>query len=396
MRPYIRASGLALALGLILLLVPPFSVTERVGNALDQRPEQAILFIGNARTSSNDMPLMLRRIADSAGYASKLRIETYGSGDKSMTAHSADPRVHALLTQDWDYVVLQAQSNEQIDRSNWGKWLQPTTELIAEARKAEASPAMFVAWRYTEQCPADLSWTATASGAMHEAIQQQHAWLAETSKVDLVNVGVVWERVLEDQPDFSLYADCSRPSVHGSYLTALMFFGRLLGGDIAAVTFRPDSIEPHQAERLRMAVSRYLGLPLAREPSGPTYVPNTVASTTPPLEEDTKGTIPAVCVWGIFAQMQARRDHCDLNSSPVDQAIDKALLQIEPHLIAAQELDPQAQGYYQRLYRDEMERASLTCDTVNSIRSNMTVDYVERLTKQILAASPGDFSGDCI
>jgi hypothetical protein len=98
---------------------------------------------------------------------------------------------------------------------------------------------MFVTWRYTEQCPADLSWNAAASAAMHQAIQQQHAWLAETTDVDLINVGLVWEKVQADQPNFSLYADCSLPSVYGSYLAALMFYAQLLDGDLAAVTFKP-------------------------------------------------------------------------------------------------------------------------------------------------------------
>ena len=36
-------------------------------------------------------------------------------------------------------------------------------ELIAEAKQNDAAPAMFVTWRYTDECPEDPSWNASAS-----------------------------------------------------------------------------------------------------------------------------------------------------------------------------------------------------------------------------------------
>jgi hypothetical protein len=397
MRPSILASASTLALGLILVFVPPFSLAKRITYLLDQRPERLVLFIGNARTSSNDMPEMLLHIADSAGYANKLRIEMHGSGDQSTTFHGADPQVHALLAQGWDHVVLQAQSNEQIDRPNWGKWLRPAADLIEKAKQAAASPAMFVTWRYTEQCPADLSWNAAASAAMHQAIQQ-HAWLAETTDVDLINVGLVWEKVQADRPKFSLYADCSLPSVYGSYLAALMFYAQLLDGDLAPVTFKPDLIEAEQAELLRMAVSDTLasGLELGSSDNQPVTSKPISRGAAAQLDNDAKPRISAKCIWGIFAEMQAARQFCDQDTSDVDEAIDKALLRIEAHLIAAKELEPRAQGYYQRIYHEDPEFALQVCESASSIKSTMTIDSIEKLTAQILSAGPEDFSADCI
>lgn len=255
---YLRTGLLAAVLSCLVLFCAPFSGGQRLAYFLDQRPEQTLLFIGNSRTSWNHMPMMVQSIANSAGHADKLRIEMYARDGIGLRGHGKDARVHSLLSQDWDHVVLQAQSSEMIDRPNWGKWLAPATELIAEAKQNDASPAMFVTWRYTEQCPEDPSWNVLASAAMHVAIQEQHTWLANKTDVGVVNVGLVWEKVLQQQPDFSLYADCNHPSVHGSYLSALMFYGQMLKGDLAAVTYIPDGIEQHQADLLRQSVADFL------------------------------------------------------------------------------------------------------------------------------------------
>lgn len=78
LRRVLTLAAMTSALIVMLLFGPPFNAFERGSYLLDQRSEQSILFIGNARVSSNDMPMMIRRIADSAGYSSKLHIEVYG------------------------------------------------------------------------------------------------------------------------------------------------------------------------------------------------------------------------------------------------------------------------------------------------------------------------------
>lgn len=380
------------ALIVMLLFGPPFNAFERCSYLLDQRSEQSILFIGNARVSSNDMPMMIRRIADSAGYSRKLHIEVYGSGDDSMTSHATDPRVTELLQQDWDYVVFQAQSNEEIDRQNWGKWLLPTRSLIDEARKAGAVPAMFVAWRYTEQCPQDLSWNATNSRAMHVAIQQKHDWLVRTSQVASINVGFVWEAAQDLSHDFSLYADCSRPSVHGSYLAALTVFDRLLDGDVAAVTYSPDAVLSDQALLIRDEVKAALlstssammiesGDNDTAEPQDPS------ADRSEALEK-----VPAVCIWSIFDELQAVREVCGFEPSPVDRAMDEALRVIGPHLQSVGELEPR----YQSQPLEQGLEVTAVCQSAAQFRSAMTVEKIDALTRSILAAGPGDFSKACI
>jgi len=269
MRQALRTSALAIILLGLILFAPPLNRPlidglQVVADLFDQRPERSVLFIGNSRTFFHDMPKMVRKIADSAGFSEKLRIEMHAPAAESLAAHWANPEVQALLDQSWNHVVFQVQSGEQLSDRYSGQVWQIAANLIREAEAAGAAPAMFVTWRYTDQCSEDLGLPASAYAGMHRNIQQQHARLARTTGVDLVNVGLVWEHLLNQATDFSLYQDCNHPSIYGSYLSALMFYAYLSGGDVDAVRYSPDGIEPGQAELLRSQVSAFLSQQVAR------------------------------------------------------------------------------------------------------------------------------------
>ena len=52
------------------------ALSQRTVDLLDSRPARSILIVGNSRTYYNDMPAMIREIADSAGSPAKFQIET--------------------------------------------------------------------------------------------------------------------------------------------------------------------------------------------------------------------------------------------------------------------------------------------------------------------------------
>lgn len=265
-----RAAVLAAILVGTLFLLPPFNTwpgkaKERLQDALDGRPETTALFVGNSRTFYHDMPHMVRLIADSAGYQKKLHIEMEAKPSISLAQHLKNPQTRALIDRPWDHVVLQVLSSEQYSAQTAGQAWDVAAGLIREVQANGARPAMFVTWRYTDQCRNNAGMPASAAGlspegypGMHANIQEQHARLAALTGVDLVNVGLVWE-VLQAQPrDFVLYDDCNHPSIYGSYLSALMFYAYFSGNDVTDVTYRPDEISPDDAVIIRNAVSRYL------------------------------------------------------------------------------------------------------------------------------------------
>jgi len=302
--------ALSLMLVTALLFVPPFSGVDRVSYALDQRPEESILFIGNGRISQNDMPTMVRRLADSEGYEKKLRIAVHAPGDASMTEHAANPRVHELIAQGWDHVVLQAQSTEQIDKPNWGNWWPPTTDMIKEVQQSGATPWMLVTWRYADHCVDDPNWTTIANDAMHTSIQQQHAHLNRNTGVDLVNVGVVWDMLARKELDFPLYLDCSRPSIYGSYLSALMLYNKLLDGDLSALAYKPSGIASDHAASLQAAVVRFIE-----------------SANAPNVDRSGKGAV--LCLWSIYVSIQHGVELCKLDAQHSDAELGRSIERIE-------------------------------------------------------------------
>lgn len=265
-----RTGVLAAVLVGSLAFLPPFNSWPGKGKAFledlfDGRPQQTALFLGNSRTYYHDMPQMVRLIADSAGYAEKLEITMEAKPSISLATHLENPKTRALIAQRWDHVVLQVLSSEQYSAETAGQAWEVAANLIRDIKANGARPAMFVTWRYTDRCSDNAGMPPTAAGLspagyvnMHVNIQQQHARLAALTGVDLVNVGLVWEALLAQPITFSLYDDCNHPSVHGSYLAALMFYAYFSGQDVTDVTYRPDGISPEDAAMLRAAVSRYL------------------------------------------------------------------------------------------------------------------------------------------
>ncbi|MCS6762437.1 MAG: hypothetical protein MO846_11145 [Candidatus Devosia symbiotica] len=69
-------------------------------------------------------------------------------------------------------------------------------------KKNHAGPAMFVTWRYTHQCADGLNSNGSENSAMHAAIQQHHSRLARATGAGLLNIGLVWESLRDQQPDF--------------------------------------------------------------------------------------------------------------------------------------------------------------------------------------------------
>lgn len=263
-----RTAVLAVLLVGATLFSPPFNGWVNQGRRavtdyFDSRPARTALFLGNSRTFTHDMPYMVRSIADSAGFPEKLHIEMEAKPSTSLATHLENPKTRALIAQKWDHVVLQVLSSEQYSAQTAGQAWDVAAGLIETIKANGARPAMFVTWRYTDQCKPNAGMPPLAVGLspegyanMHVNIQQQHARLAALTGVDLVNVGLVWEALQSQKPAFSLYEDCNHPSIHGSYLSALMFYSYFSGRDVTDVTFRPGGISAQDAKLIRNAVSR--------------------------------------------------------------------------------------------------------------------------------------------
>ena len=213
-------------------------VRQAAVNLFDQRPARSILFVGNSRTYPHDLPYMVRRMADSANAPEKYQIRMHALPGQALADHWRNPRAHALLAERWDDVIIQGNSGAHISESDRANFQRFGEQLIEEAAVHGAQPVLFVGWTYGT----DADWPAAATAQNHQRIQQDHRRLASHTGAGLANVGSVWRSVQAADPPFRLDTDGNHPSLHGSYVSALVFYAHLAGDDVAKVSYvRPGS-----------------------------------------------------------------------------------------------------------------------------------------------------------
>ncbi len=228
---------------------------DDIRDAFDSRPALTILFIGNSRTYENNMPRMLREIADSAGNRQRYAITMHAIGGVSFEDHWNNAEVHALLGHKWDYVVFQGRSNEQITANANASFLEYGGKLIELAKLNHSVPVLFVTWRYADADNTYFYFPAFKH-EMHDLIQANYLKLANATGAQVVNVGKAWADIERQSPGFSLYKDTNHPSVYGSYLSALMIYEHFSGDDLARVTFVPKGISPKDADFLKLIAQK--------------------------------------------------------------------------------------------------------------------------------------------
>ncbi len=221
----------------------------------DPRPAKEILFIGTSRMSFNDLPAMVRSVADSAGAPVKYRVRMWAPGGRSLIDHAGESSVRRLLSRRWDRVILQAQSREHMSPETRADFVKYGGELVGMARGAGSPSSLVVNWTYGEALLRDYP---GMRDELHAVMQEDHRKLAQAAGADMINVGRAWRRVESGRPDIALTPDGNHPSVAGTYVYALMVYAHLSGADVRQVRYVPDGVSPADALALRELVFDYI------------------------------------------------------------------------------------------------------------------------------------------
>lgn len=223
----------------------------------DPRPARDILFVGNSRMFTNDLPSMVRAVADSADAPVKYRVRMWALPGRTFVDHANSKKVRALLTERWDRVILQAQSAAQWDGDSRADFAAYGGQLIGRAQTAGSPVSLVVNWTYgkamlREVPELDLDY-------MDGFIQRDHRALARRSGAGLINVGAMFRRVRAARPDLELTPDGNHPSAAGTYVYALMVYSHLSQADVRAVGYIPEGVGEADARELRELVADYVG-----------------------------------------------------------------------------------------------------------------------------------------
>lgn len=261
----LRALALALVLAGLLWFgfVHDSSFAQRTYDLVDPRPARSILIVGNSRTFYNDMPAMLRKIADSANSPAKFQIETSAYPAATFKTHWHKARTRDLLAAGWDDVILQAESGAQAWRQGNEEFLSYGPKLAGAASLHQGRPRIVVGWPYDDNVYDEPDYNGVGFGRrQHLAlIREMHARLASEANLGRINVAGPWEAVRTAHPSIRLTTDGNHPTMAGSYLYALAVYAHLSYGSVAGVTYVPEGISPDDAKVIRNAVDSIPLLP---------------------------------------------------------------------------------------------------------------------------------------
>lgn len=220
--------------------------------------EKTVLFIGNSYIYYNNLPDLISQISASKG--NEFSYESYTPGGASLSDHASNTIIDDLLeTQEWDYVVLQEQSQKPSFSSNQVETeVYPYANILCDKISINHDctlPVFFMTWgrengdqsnckNYPPLC--------TYEG-MQTRLIESYTEMAETNQAILSPVGIAWQNIRQDFPEINLYAsDGSHPSLNGSYLAACVFYS-LFFEDNPIGAFAPETLSSELVNQLQAA-----------------------------------------------------------------------------------------------------------------------------------------------
>jgi hypothetical protein len=201
-----RSSRIAASFALVLAL--PSS--SRAADAV------RVLFIGNSLTASNDLPAIVEALAKAAGQPA-LDWKSVLLPGTSLEDQWRDGQARKAIGQGpWDYVVLQ-QGPSALDDSR-RTLFDFVGRFAKEIRAVGARPAIYMVW------------PSSSRTSDFDDVSQSYRMAARQVDGLLFPVGEAWRAAWKRDAKLALYSpDGLHPTPAGSYLAALVMYGRLYG-----------------------------------------------------------------------------------------------------------------------------------------------------------------------
>jgi PKD repeat protein len=216
----------------------------------------SVLFIGNSYTYSNDLPTLLRDLSASLG--DEVTFDSHTPGGTTFANHAANPVVYGKINaQPWDFVVLQAQSQEpsfpddQVNTNTLPFAMQLADSIYANNFCSEA--LFFMTWGREN---GDPQWAPISTfDGMNGRLRSAYMRFADSTDGAVAPVGSAWKHIRDTDPTINLYVgDGSHPSYAGSYLAACTFYASVFRKSPVGAPFI-GSLDPITAGKLQEAAA---------------------------------------------------------------------------------------------------------------------------------------------
>jgi len=205
--------------------------------ALAEDP-QRILFIGNSYTGVNKLPDVFVEVVKSSGRSAPV-VKSSTPGGRTLKQHLAIAGSMKLVDEGgWDVVVLQGQSQEpaiaEKDETVRKEFVESAAELCKRVRAK--SPKAKIYFYETWARHADYWGAAGKKGPdvganpkeMQAHLRKWYGFVAKENQATLVPCGDAWELNYASSAAVRLHTkDHSHPEFVGTYLNAVIFFGKI-------------------------------------------------------------------------------------------------------------------------------------------------------------------------
>ena len=219
-----------------------------------------VLFIGNSFTYVNDLPGLFTQLAASMGETVQTGMSA--PGGYTFQGHTTLPATTAALAQgDWDYVVLQEQSQlPSFPPAQVATDCYPYAAQLAQQARA-ANPCVEVIYMMTwgkengddTNC---ASWPPVCTyEGMQQRLHESYVQMAVDNSAWCAPVGEVWRQHREQFPAMGLYSDGSHPNIIGSYIAASTLCATIFRRTCEPATSEPGGMPAGQAAIIRTLAS---------------------------------------------------------------------------------------------------------------------------------------------
>lgn len=177
------------------------------------KAQQKILFVGNSLTYYNDLPELVRKIAEADGL--KLKIKSISLPNYALEDHWIEGKAAGeIKSTHYDFVVFQqGPSALKTSRSN----LIEYSLLFAKICRTQNSAVAFYS-----------VWPSVDRSFDFENVFHSYAAAADTTNGIVCPAGNAWLEVWKRNEDFPLYSsDGFHPTEQGSLLAAMVIYGSL-------------------------------------------------------------------------------------------------------------------------------------------------------------------------
>jgi hypothetical protein len=227
------------------LLHSVFLLVSFITLPLCAQTPQRVLFLGNSYTYVNNLPTLIANMA----HANKdtLYYDANLIGGFTFNNHFNDPTSKAKIALgNWDYVVLQAQSQEpsfspaQVNAQTLPYALK--LDSLVQVADPCAVPVFYETWGRKNGDASNCAFyppVCTYAG-MQNRLRDSYKFFTDTTKGIMAPVGEAFRSSIAQSPTLNLYSsDESHPSLEGSYLAAAVFYEVLFKKSVVSNTYNP-------------------------------------------------------------------------------------------------------------------------------------------------------------